>query len=156
MSLKKSNKHGQTPLHQAAMYGQLSKCKEIIDIVENKNPKDKEGMTQLHLAAEYWISRLPNRRKLDYFDICQLIIDNTDDKNPKDDRDETPLHLAAGAGQFFICQFSKYEKIRKWNGISFMSITCFPIDTRTGKNSSSNWIPASFTKRPFTFVRLLP
>ena len=58
MSLKKSNKHGQTPLHQAAMYGQLSKCKEIIDIVENKNPKDKEGLTPLHLAAEYCISRL--------------------------------------------------------------------------------------------------
>ena len=42
---------GNTPLHDAAKNGNLSKCKMIINHVENKNPRNNIGLTPLHMAA---------------------------------------------------------------------------------------------------------
>ena len=58
-------------------------CQIIVENVDDKNPKDNDGWTPLHLAAENG-----------HLSICQLIIKNVDEKNPKDDFGETPLKLA--------------------------------------------------------------
>ena len=69
---KEKNEEGWTPLHKAAEEGKDSKCKLIMDNVEDKNPKDDFGWTPLHLAA--WEGHLS---------VCQLIVNNVEDKNPK-------------------------------------------------------------------------
>ena len=69
----------------------------IIDYSEIKNPKDNEGRTPFHLAAEK--GHLP---------ICEVIFDN----NSKDINGQTPLHLAAKSGHLIICKLIS-EKIKK-------------------------------------------
>ena len=95
-----------TALHGAAARGHTSIFRLIMDYVEDKNPKDSNGVTPLHRAAESC-----------HLDICKLILENPSvkDKNPKClkswDREqgrnfkgETPLHLAAKGRHFEICK----------------------------------------------------
>ena len=70
--MPKENSCYMTPLHKAAMEGNFSEFKAIIDHVEDKNPQNNRGETPLHLAARKGHSL-----------ICQLIVDNIQDKNPK-------------------------------------------------------------------------
>ena len=58
---------------RAAKYGHEQFCKMIVDVVEDKNPKDQFGKTPLHWAAG-------NGHKI----ICKMIMDEVEDKNPKD------------------------------------------------------------------------
>ena len=58
---------------RAAKYGHEQFCKMIMDVVEDKNPKDQFGKTPLHWAAG-------NGHTL----ICKMILDEVEDKNPKD------------------------------------------------------------------------
>ena len=88
---KEKNEEGWTPLHKAAEEGKDSKCKLIMDNVEDKNPKDDFGWTPLHLAA--WEGHLS---------VCQLIVNNVEDKNPKKKNGYTPLHFAVFMGHFEI------------------------------------------------------
>jgi ankyrin repeat protein len=53
--------------------GQTEVFQRIFVNQEIKNPKDQNGVTLLHQAAENG-----------YESICQLIVDNTEDSNPKD------------------------------------------------------------------------
>ena len=73
----------QTPFHLAAERGYLPMCKQIMEYIDDKNPKDGAGSTPLHRAAENG-----------HLSVCQLIVENVDDKNPKDMWGETPLDLA--------------------------------------------------------------
>ena len=50
-----------TPLHYAAYHGHLYICKLILANIENKLPRDSNGVTPLHIAAE--------RKHLDIFDL---------------------------------------------------------------------------------------
>ena len=52
-------------------------------MVEDKNPKDNNGVTPLHLAVIYGNE-----------DIVQIIIDVADEKNPEDNNGLTPLDEA--------------------------------------------------------------
>ena len=58
---------------RAAKYGHEQFCKMIMEVVEDKNPKDQFGKTPLHWAAG-------NGHRL----ICKMIMDEVEDKNPKD------------------------------------------------------------------------
>ena len=58
---------------RAAKYGHEQFCKLIMDVIEDKNPKDPFGKTPLHWAAR-------NGHKT----ICKMIMDEVEDKNPKD------------------------------------------------------------------------
>ena len=82
-----------TPMHFAVISGQIEIILNIIERVNDKNPKDKFGKTPLHWAAGNG-----------HLEICKLLIENLEDKNPKDWSGETPLHLAAENGHLEICQ----------------------------------------------------
>ena len=93
-----------------------------MDCVEDKNPKDLNGETPLHRAAESG-----------HLDICKLILENPSvkDKNPKClkswDREsgrnfkgQTPLHLAAKGRHLEICKvimnFTKNKSPKRTDG----------------------------------------
>ena len=109
-----------TPLHIAAMNGNLELCSLIIDNgnpitayemafatandhfevyrmlmerVQNKNPADFMTRTPLLLAA--YNGNL---------DICKLIIENVHNKNPADVNGMTPLHYAVRGGHIDVCR----------------------------------------------------
>ena len=65
----------------------------IIQNVNEKNPKNCEGFTPLHLAAK--------RGKAT---ICELIMKNIADKNPKASDGSTPLHEAAKENHLDVCK----------------------------------------------------
>ena len=81
---------GYTPLHYAAgneNRNRMEIFKLIFDIVEDKEPKDKDGRTPLHHAAKYG-----------HLEVCKLIIGEIEDKNPTDTAGWTPLHCASQNG----------------------------------------------------------
>ena len=51
--------------------------------VKDKNPKDDDGSTSLHMAA------MEKR-----MDVYKMILENVKEKNPKNNDGETPLDLA--------------------------------------------------------------
>ena len=61
--------------------------------VTDKNPRDDDQKTPLHMAAEGG-----------YYELCQLIIGNVQEKNPRDSLQLTPLHMAANYGHIDICK----------------------------------------------------
>ena len=52
-------------------------------MVDDKNPKDKSGLTPLHLAAAYGS-----------IGLCRLILKNVNERNPKTNQGMTPLDFA--------------------------------------------------------------
>ena len=61
--------------------------------IVNKNPRDKCGMTPLHMAAQKG-----------HLEVCKMIMECLEDKNPIDRLGETPLHFAAKNGHFDTCK----------------------------------------------------
>ena len=53
-----------TPLHVAAMYGNLELCKLIIENINHKNPKSLFGSTPFAIAAAN-----------DHFEVCKMMIE---------------------------------------------------------------------------------
>ena len=83
----------------------------VTDVTDYSNPKNKEGRTPLHVAAEKG-----------HGTFCQLILNVTGDVNPPDNDGMTPLHLAAKAGHLSICKvcFSSFP-IHKFHILQFYS-----------------------------------
>ena len=85
---------GVTPLHIAAIKGNLDLFKLIFVDALEKNPADgRDRLTPLHMAAQNG-----------HFDICKHIIDNVQDKNPVGKYERTPLYNAAANGHLEICR----------------------------------------------------
>lgn len=83
-----------TPLHFAALSGQLSIFQHVFHQMRLKNPPDRGGITPLHLSAMQG-----------HETICQFQLDNLDLISPKCHFvGDTPLHMAAGYGHLSICQ----------------------------------------------------
>ena len=96
-----SDDYGMTPLHSAAMHGNLQICQMIIEKVNVSNPVTNDGRyTPLHIAAESGC-----------FEICKLIIDKLADKNPQNIDGETPLHRAADNDPFCEDHFKIFKLI---------------------------------------------
>ena len=88
------NEDGQ-PFHKSAEFGMLEVCRFFIKNIDDKNPKDDDGLTPLHYAAENG-----------HFQVCQMILEVIDDKNPKTSDDIgacTPLHIAAENNHLSTC-----------------------------------------------------
>ena len=93
---------GKSPLHFAAMTGQMEIFEMMFQRAQDKNPKDSNGWTPLHHAAGNG-----------HLAICQYIIERVQDKNPKTNIcGVTPLHCADWNGHLAICQFI-IERVKK-------------------------------------------
>ena len=87
----------------ASKYGHFEVCQLIVEGVEDKNSKDGNGETPLHMAATY-----------SHLEVCWLIVENVEDKNPEDKFGKTPLHMAAEYGHMVVCQLI-VENVRDKN-----------------------------------------
>ena len=94
-SVQPKDGYGNSPLHYAAMHGNLETCRIIMEESEDKNPKNKEEKTPIHFAAENG-----------HLNVCKIILDQVSDKNPTDSEGKTPLHAVALIGNDEI-----YEEI---------------------------------------------
>ncbi|XP_018124253.1 ankyrin repeat domain-containing protein 12 isoform X2 [Xenopus laevis] len=85
--VNKRNERGETPLHMAAIRGDISQVKELICMGANVNVKDFAGWTPLHEACN-----------MGYYDVAKVLIAAGADVNTQGLDDDTPLHDAASSG----------------------------------------------------------
>ncbi|XP_075069400.1 ankyrin repeat domain-containing protein 12 isoform X2 [Mixophyes fleayi] len=85
--VNKRNERGETPLHMAAIRGDISQVKELIRLGANVNVKDFAGWTPLHEACN-----------MGYYDVAKVLIAAGADVNTQGLEDDTPLHDAASSG----------------------------------------------------------
>ena len=103
-----------SPLHAAVQYGcihgDLSLFQYTLARMEIKNPKDGDGMTPLHIAAQ-----------LSNLEITKQILKKVNGKIPTDNFGRTPHHYAALNGDLnmFKTLFDHFtDKIQQSNGVT--------------------------------------
>ena len=79
-----------TPLHYAAYHGHLEICKLILTNIDDKLPRDSNGVTPLHIAAE--------RKHLDIFD---LFLENIK-IHPLDNQGRSPADIMRSHSENFL------------------------------------------------------
>lgn len=84
--VNKRNERGETPLHMAAIRGDVAQVKELIRLGANVNVKDFAGWTPLHEACN-----------LGYCEIAKVLIAAGADVNTQGLDDDTPLHDAVSS-----------------------------------------------------------
>lgn len=85
--INKRNERGETPLHMAAIRGDVKQVKELISLGANVNVKDFAGWTPLHEACN-----------VGYYDVAKILIAAGADVNTQGLDDDTPLHDSASSG----------------------------------------------------------
>ena len=103
-----------SPLHAAAqygaVYGDLSLFQYTLTRMKIQNPKDGDGVTPLHIAAQ-----------LSSLDITKQILKKMKDEIPRDDAGMTPHHYAALNGDLIIFKtlFNHFtDKIQQSDGVT--------------------------------------
>ncbi|NPB02970.1 MAG: ankyrin repeat domain-containing protein [Thermotogae bacterium] len=87
-------KSGETPLHVAALNGNLKAVIYLLEMGVSPNDRDKRGRTPLHLAAIR-----------EHYDVVKALVDAGADPNAQDEDGNTPLHYAAVVGSLKIVKF---------------------------------------------------
>ncbi|XP_077078212.1 ankyrin repeat domain-containing protein 12 isoform X2 [Siphateles boraxobius] len=85
--VNKRNERGETPLHMAAIRGDVKLVKELIGLGADVNVKDFAGWTPLHEACN-----------LGYYDVAKVLIGAGAEVNTQGLDDDTPLHDASSSG----------------------------------------------------------
>ncbi|KAL6051217.1 hypothetical protein STEG23_005905 [Scotinomys teguina] len=85
--INKRNERGETPLHMAAIRGDVKQVKELLSLGANVNVKDFAGWTPLHEACN-----------VGYYDVAKILIAAGADVNTQGLDDDTPLHDSASSG----------------------------------------------------------
>ncbi|XP_060224231.1 ankyrin repeat domain-containing protein 12 isoform X2 [Meriones unguiculatus] len=85
--INKRNERGETPLHMAAIRGDVKQVKELISLGADVNVKDFAGWTPLHEACN-----------VGYYDVAKILIAAGADVNTQGLDDDTPLHDSASSG----------------------------------------------------------
>ncbi|XP_036412693.1 ankyrin repeat domain-containing protein 12 isoform X2 [Colossoma macropomum] len=85
--VNKRNERGETPLHMAAIRGDVKQVKELIGLGADVNVKDFAGWTPLHEACN-----------LGYCDVAKVLIGAGAEVNTQGLDDDTPLHDASSSG----------------------------------------------------------
>ena len=113
-----------SPIHFAALHGNIELLKHIGLKTKNKNPKTRHGITPFHLAAneghleicKWYIKNVGEVNNADddgwtalhyaadEFDIFTYLLENGADLRLKNERGQTVLHLAAKLGSLKICK----------------------------------------------------
>ena len=96
-SLAPIDEFGNTILHLAAHEDSQSNQEVafycMLNGLKNKNPRNHEGLTPLHIIAQKGNLK-----------IFEFILGCVKDKNPKDSHRRTPLHYAAREGHLSVCE----------------------------------------------------
>nr|XP_057917458.1 ankyrin repeat domain-containing protein 12 isoform X2 [Doryrhamphus excisus] len=85
--VNKRNERGETPLHMAAIRGDVKQVRELISLGADVNVKDFAGWTPLHEACN-----------LGYYDVAKVLIAAGAEVNTQGLDDDTPLHDASSSG----------------------------------------------------------
>ncbi|XP_048363421.1 ankyrin repeat domain-containing protein 12 isoform X2 [Sphaerodactylus townsendi] len=85
--VNKRNERGETPLHTAAIRGDIKQVKELIGLGANVNVKDFAGWTPLHEACN-----------VGHYEVAKFLIAAGADVNTQGLDDDTPLHDSASSG----------------------------------------------------------
>ncbi|XP_060056660.1 ankyrin repeat domain-containing protein 12 isoform X2 [Erinaceus europaeus] len=85
--VNKRNERGETPLHMAAIRGDVKQVQELISLGANVNVKDFAGWTPLHEACN-----------VGCYDVAKILIAAGADVNTQGLDDDTPLHDSASSG----------------------------------------------------------
>ena len=92
-------RRGDTPLHDAAMFGHFEIFMLTIPYIIDKNPRNFNNFTPLHYAAHKG-----------YLKICKYLLENVEDINPTTNTGFTPLDIAVRGRQYEIIEiFDKKE-----------------------------------------------
>jgi ankyrin repeat protein len=88
---------GNTPLHWAAIGGNLEVAQLMIARKPNVDARNNAGQTPLHLAIEGPHPPL-NRGRHEYCSVVKMLLANRADINAQDDEGRTPLHYSIRFG----------------------------------------------------------
>ena len=91
--LEKRWKMNFTPLHVAAINGELSAYQYFLGKIRYINPGNDIGITPLHLAAS-----------VDWYHVVEVLLQNGANVNAKDQNGKTPLHDAVWKGHVECCK----------------------------------------------------
>jgi ankyrin repeat protein len=126
-----------SPLHAAAhygaMYGDLSLFQYTLTRMKIKNPKDGDGATPLHIAAQ-----------LNSLEITKQILKLMNDEIPRENSGMTPHHFAALNGDLIVYKtlFNHFtDKIQQSNGVTPL---CYAV--KYGKLDICKFIIANSTQ----------
>ena len=98
--LEAQNNHGQTPLHKAAMFGNVEIAKALLETdLVIPDIKDKEGRTPLHQAAAE-----------DRFEMVVLLLGEGANPDAQDNQKKKPIDLAIEKGAFDIMELLELSK----------------------------------------------
>ena len=114
------------PLWIATLCGNLRFCKYVIEKTGDANPVLEDGLTHLHIAAQYGYLEIYEFLRINlsdknpltscgrtpfhfaaqngHLEVCKIIMKELADKNPKSLDGITPLHIAAGLGHLEVCK----------------------------------------------------
>ncbi|XP_028659535.1 ankyrin repeat domain-containing protein 12 isoform X3 [Erpetoichthys calabaricus] len=85
--VNKRNERGETPLHMAAIRGDVKQVKELISLGADVNVKDFAGWTPLHEACN-----------MGYYEVAKVLIAAGAEVNTQGLDNDTPLHDASSSG----------------------------------------------------------
>ena len=89
------SKRGYSILHAAAKNGNIELIKEILEVTEDKCPRNVRGQTPMHLAVE-----------AGYIDVLQLFHKSVKEhRNPSDNAGVNLLHISAEKGHLDIFKY---------------------------------------------------
>jgi len=97
---KKTTLWSRMSLHKAVEDNNVDICQRIIEVVEDKNPADKNTATEICWQTPLHVAAAFGRLK-----IYRLIMEYVQDKNPANNWGMTPLHMAAEYGHLEMCRF---------------------------------------------------
>ena len=89
-----------TPLHVAAIDGNIELCRLLVNNIHDVNPKDGNGHIPLYYAATNG-----------HLEVFRIIMERAKDKNPSETSGWTPFHQAAKYFNLDILQNIKAIKI---------------------------------------------
>ena len=89
-------------VYECCLSGKLDLVQLIWSFSTNKEPRDINGSTPLHLSAEYGD-----------LDIVKFFMNSGCDKEPRDANENTPLHRASAKGNSLVVKYLIQEDISK-------------------------------------------
>lgn len=102
----KTDELGNTPLHKAAMDGQLARVNSLIALGHKINPRDNNGWIPLHEACNHG-----------HYEVAKCLIEHGADVNCRGPKGVSPLHDAATNGHFDVM------RLLMANGASVIALT---------------------------------